>query len=117
MIRITYHIILVEREMACSSIKICKLTSYKLSLFVASDPDTGETALHVAVSHNSESIVLQLMELGASLDPQDKEGLTPVMTACQYGHLQALEKLGAKGITAKSEDRASGEGRTWCMAC
>ena len=27
MIRITYHIILVEREMACSSIKICKLAA------------------------------------------------------------------------------------------
>ena len=98
--------------MACLLVKLACL--YKISSF-SSDPDTGETALHVAVSHNSDSIVLQLIELGASLDPQDKEGLTPVMTACQYGHLQALEKLGDKGITAKSEARGrSGEGgRAW----
>ena len=69
-------------------------------LHIVTDPDTGETALHVAVSLNYDALVQQLLELGASVTPQDKEGLTPVMTACQYGHLQSLEKLGAKGITA-----------------
>lgn len=64
-----------------------------------SDPDTGEAALHVAVSLNLEHVVLQLMELGASLSTQDKEGLTPVMVSCQYGHLQALEQLGTRGLT------------------
>ena len=63
------------------------------------EPDTGETALHVAVSVNNESIVSQLMDLGASVAPQDKDGLTPVMTACQYGHIQSLEMLAARGIT------------------
>ena len=67
------------------------------------DPDTGETALHVAVSVNNETIVSQLLDLGASVAPQDKEGLTPVMTACQYGHIQSLEKLGARGITNPGE--------------
>lgn len=67
------------------------------------DPDTGESALHVAVSLNHEDVVLQLLELGASVKTQDKEGLTPVMVACQYGHVQSLEQLGTRGITADSE--------------
>ena len=68
--------------------------------FVAlTDPDTGETALHVAVSLNHEDVVQQLLELGSSISVQDKAGLTAVMTACQYGHLQALEKLGTRGIS------------------
>ena len=67
------------------------------------DPDTGETALHVAVSLNHETIVHQLLMLGAGLTMRDKEGLTPVMTACHYGHIQSLEQIATKGIHPSSE--------------
>lgn len=71
------------------------------------DPDTGESALHVAVSLNHEGIVLQLLELGASIGTQDKEGLSAVMTACRYGHLQSLEQLATRGLTETRENAAS----------
>lgn len=48
---------------------------------------------------NNESIVSLLLDLGSSVTPQDKDGLNPIMTSCQYGHIQSLEKLGARGIT------------------
>lgn len=41
---------------------------------------------------------MQLLELGASLNTQDLEGKTPVMKACEYGHLQALESLATRGM-------------------
>ncbi len=62
------------------------------------DPDTGESCLHVAVSLNHEDIVQQVLQLGAGVKVQDNKGLTPVMTACQYGHLQSLEQLSTKGM-------------------
>ena len=64
------------------------------------DPATGESPLHVAVSLNYETIVTKLLTLGASPSVQDNKGLTPVMTACSYGHQQALECLAMKGINA-----------------
>ena len=47
---------------------------------------------------NNEAVVLQLLELGASQSSQDKEGKTPAMKACEYGHLQALETLATHGM-------------------
>lgn len=70
------------------------------------DPDTGESPLHVAVSLNYEAIVTKLLTLGASVSIQDNNGLTPVMTACTYGHQQALESLATKGINAASMNGA-----------
>ena len=46
---------------------------YQVILFLYTEPDTGWTALHVAVTLNSESIVSQLLELGASNSVQDIE--------------------------------------------
>ena len=76
-------------------------------MFTHTDPDTGEAALHVAVSLNHEAIVHQLLMLGASLTVQDKDGLTPVMTACQYGHIQSLEQLATKGVHPTSKSQRS----------
>lgn len=63
------------------------------------DPDTGESALHVAVSLNCEDTTKQLLELGASTRVQDNDGCTAVMKACMYGHLQVLEILATRGLT------------------
>ena len=70
-----------------------------------SDPDSGESPLHVAVSSNHEDIVLHLLDLGASIKVQNKDGLTPVMTACHYGHLQSLEQLATRGIDGTSKSK------------
>ena len=68
-----------------------------------SDPATGESPLHVAVSLNHEATVSQLLDCGSSLSVQDLEGKTPVMKACEYGHLQALECLAQRGINASGQ--------------
>ena len=75
------------------------------------DPGTGEAPLHVAVTQNNEAIVTQLLDLGASLTTQDLDGRTPVMKACEYGHLQSLEVMGMRGIDMAGEEREEGGGR------
>ena len=75
------------------------------------DPGTGEAPLHVAVTQNNEAIVTQLLDLGASLTTQDLEGRTPVMKACEYGHLQSLEVMGTRGVDMAGEERGEGGGR------
>ena len=74
------------------------------------DPGTGEAPLHVAVTQNNEAIVTQLLDLGASLTTQDLEGRTPVMKACEYGHLQSLEVMGTRGVDMAGEERGEGGG-------
>ena len=61
----------------------------------------------MAVTLNSEAVVTQLLDLGANLAVQDLDGKTPVMTACEYGHLQALECLAVRGINATGKNERS----------
>ncbi|XP_019849609.1 PREDICTED: ankyrin repeat and EF-hand domain-containing protein 1-like isoform X1 [Amphimedon queenslandica] len=68
------------------------------------DPNNGTTALHVAVTLNLDGIVALLLENGAINSIQDKEGCTPFMRACQYGHLQSLEQLAMKGLPMQVAD-------------
>ena len=68
------------------------------------DPDNGETALHVAVTHNQESLVNLLLELGASPLVGDKNGQNSVMRACEYGHLQSLQAMAVRGVNAGGTD-------------
>ena len=64
------------------------------------DPDTGCTALHVAVLANDEKQVTQLLELGAQSSVGDQTGVTPVMSAAEHGHIEVLQTLALKGINA-----------------
>jgi len=64
------------------------------------DPDNGETALHIAVTHNQESIVNLLLELGANPLVGDNTGQNSVMRACEYGHFQSLQTIAIRGVNA-----------------
>ena len=57
----------------------------------------------MAVTQNNEQLVTQLLDLGASQATLDLQGKTPVMAACEYGHLQALESLVARGVNMAGE--------------
>ncbi len=57
----------------------------------------------MACALNYDAIVTKLLVLGASTTVQDNMGMTPVMTACSYGHQQAMEALASKGIDASSK--------------
>ena len=71
-----------------------------LSICYEIDPDSGDTALHVAVLANDEKIVSCLLELGASSSIGNTKGHTPVMDAASHGHLEVLQSLALKGINA-----------------
>lgn len=78
------------------------------------DPDSGDTALHVAVLANDEKIVSCLLELGASSSIGNTKGHTPVMDAASHGHLEVLQSLALKGINAGAHDK---EGKTVLFHC
>ena len=71
------------------------------------DPENGETALHVAVTHNQESLVNLLLELGAHPLVGDKNGQNSVMRACEYGHLQSLQAMAVRGVNAAGDFQIS----------
>lgn len=72
------------------------------------DPESGGTALHVAVLANDEKQVTQLLELGAQSSVGDCAGVTPVMSAAEHGHIEVLQTLALKGINAGGGSMAVG---------
>lgn len=77
----------------------CVFSDYVVAVVLHTEPDSGQTALHVAVSLNFDDITKQLLELGADPRVQDSKGCSAVMTACEFGHIQALEVLASRGIS------------------
>ena len=65
------------------------------------DPDSGDTALHVAVLANDEKVVHRLLDLGSSSAVGNRKGHTPVMCAATHGHLEVLQGLALKGIKCR----------------
>jgi len=57
----------------------------------------------VACALNYDAVVSKLLSLGAQTTVQDNKGLSPVMTACSYGHLQALDALASVGVSGNCE--------------
>ena len=51
------------------------------------------TALHLAAARGHEALAEVLLSWGASVDPQDHVGATPLFAACQEGHLACVLAL------------------------
>mmetsp|Transcript_53226 Transcript_53226/g.141537 ORF Transcript_53226/g.141537 Transcript_53226/m.141537 type:complete len:254 (+) Transcript_53226:177-938(+) len=68
------------------------------------------TPLHYACQSGQLDSVRVLLEGGATIDCQDKEGKTPLMEAAQGGHLDLCAELVAAGACQAAQDH---EGRTW----
>lgn len=66
-----------------------KFNIYKLLLnanvTIEQKNNKGETALHLAVSHNNEAASKDLLGKGANPNVQDNEGWTPLMLAAKHG--------------------------------
>lgn len=58
-----------------------------------------QTPLHQAAKAGAVKVVALLIEEGAAIAPQDKDGATPLHLAAYHGHVAVVEKL----IEAKSE--------------
>eukprot|EP00795_Rhopilema_esculentum_P010503 gene10503-19218_t len=79
-----------------------------------SEPENGETALHLAACANNEKIISHLLGLGASANVADDLGRTPAMRAADYGHIQALKLLAESHADLTARDR---EGRNILFYC
>ncbi|XP_016139209.1 KN motif and ankyrin repeat domain-containing protein 1-like [Sinocyclocheilus grahami] len=53
----------------------------------------GQTALHLAVRHGRVPMVHLLLEQGADPDAQDHAGTTPLISACDRGHVSIVRIL------------------------
>lgn len=58
-----------------------------------SEPENGETGLHLASRVNDEEMVKFILELGAHPNVVDLKGRTAAMRAAEFGHVQTLEVL------------------------
>ena len=56
-------------------------------------PDNKVTALHYAASQGHHTSVEALLSWGAKINPQDRSGFTPLLAACQKGHLLCVQTL------------------------
>ena len=63
-----------------------------------------ETALHGAARRGHEEIAEMLINAGANVNAQDKNGCTPLYRACVYGHEEVVEMLLEKGAGVAIEN-------------
>ncbi|XP_068732245.1 ankyrin repeat and EF-hand domain-containing protein 1-like isoform X2 [Montipora capricornis] len=74
--------------------QIEKLTTHGVPYLINySEPENGETGLHLAACKNNEKMITLLLDLGASPNMVDLKGRSPAMRAAEFGHVQALTLL------------------------
>lgn len=56
-------------------------------------PQTGQTALMLAISHGRQDMVAALLVCGADVNVQDADGATALMCASEYGRLDTVRLL------------------------
>lgn len=56
-------------------------------------PQTGQTALMLAISHGRQDMVAALLSCGADVNAQDADGATALMCASEYGRLDTVRLL------------------------
>jgi len=70
----------------------------------ASPAGAARTALHLASSGGHGSAVAWLLSHGASVDPRDAVGATPLLLAVVAGHLHVVKLLAAAGASVDTAD-------------
>ncbi|RDD43354.1 Ankyrin repeat and EF-hand domain-containing protein 1 [Trichoplax sp. H2] len=79
-----------------------------------SEPENGNTALHLAACANDEKMVQFLIDLDANPDMTDMKGRTPAMKAAELGHIQVFEMLVEAEASLLACDN---EGKGVCFYC
>ena len=69
--------------------QICKSRGVKIN----KKNNLGKSALHYAAGSNNTEVAIILLEHEASVLVEDKEGYTPVHTACKYGREEVLQLI------------------------
>ncbi|XP_006625836.2 ankyrin repeat and EF-hand domain-containing protein 1 [Lepisosteus oculatus] len=90
-----------ERDKA----QIEKMVKHGVSnLLNITEPQSGNSALHLASVANDSEMCSFLLSLGAHPDVQDKQGCTPVMKAAELGHDTVVTILAEAGADMKMVD-------------
>jgi len=69
--------------------QMCKSRGVKIN----KQNNLGKSALHYAASSNNTEVAIILLKHEASVLVEDKEGYTPVHTACKYGSEEVLQLI------------------------
>ncbi|XP_065826102.1 death-associated protein kinase 1-like isoform X2 [Oscarella lobularis] len=73
------------------------------------DTSTGGTALHYACFHGQTELAKDLIDhYRARVNVKDKNGWTPLMVACQEGHLFMTQMLVSKNCSVKIQSKKGG---------
>ena len=74
----------------------------------------GKSSLHYAAGSNNTEIVILLLDHEASVLVEDREGYTPVHTACKYGREEVLQLMLNKRTEMVKElmERVTRDGKT-----
>ena len=73
--------------------ELVKQISSSQTVDVDKQNSLGKSALHYAAGSNNTEIVILLLDHKASVLVEDKEGYTPVHTACKYGREEILQLM------------------------
>ena len=75
----------------------------------------GNTALHAATERNQIEMAELLIDLGADLNSENKNGMTPLMIAARHGNATLVKALLAKGANARKTDFTGRDAVSWAQ--
>jgi len=68
--------------------------------------DMGHTPLHVAACYHDQVVVVKaILDIDGEVDPQDREGLTPLVYAIRHDRLETIKFLIEKGADPNRPNR------------
>ncbi len=68
---------------------------------------TGDTPLHLAAAHCQTDMVNMLLEMGASINQANNQGVTPLHVVCEHpGHFDTVQLLLQKGARTAAREKA-----------
>ena len=87
------------------------------------DPDQGEAHLDVkdnlgnprctTADRNQVQMAQLLLDVGAAVDPDNKNGMTPLMMAASRGNIEIIQALLAKGAKVGKTDFTGRDALSW----
>ena len=75
----------------------------------------GNTALHAATERNQIEMAELLIDVGADLDSENRNGMTPLMIAARQGNAVLVKALLAKGANARKTDFTGRDALSWAQ--
>lgn len=71
------------------------------------DDNTKLTPMHHAVAQGHNGLVKRLIKAGCDVNVSDTKGTTPMMLACQDGHIEIMQTIVAEAMFPEDENRTA----------